>query len=436
MKKLFIFLLLIPMIVSAEERTDFLENISILINDISTTKLSDNNYNTYVTLNTGDAITIENTETFNYVYIIYYVESMTGTINYNDTSTRIGENNFLHECIKLDEATNKITINYDDTVRIKEIFLFNETLPNWVQTWNQPLDKADILLFSTHSDDEHLFFAGLIPSMIASGKNIQVVYLTHHNDNPKRLDEQLNGLWAVGLRNYPVLGAFPDAYSESLNGATNNLSYAGFSLDDVINFQIDIIKRFKPLVIVNHDEAGEYSHGQHILNTHALKEALNLLEDEYKPEKVYLHLYEENPITMNYDIPLEYYNGMTAYEVSKLGYAEHDSQQYTWFTDWLKGKNNEYTKATDIKTYSPTKFGLYYSKNGNYETLDNDLFYDVEITSNEETIEDNQVKEPVKEEIEKPTNNEIDYKMPIIIVSSLIGIAIIIVLIKILKSKH
>ena len=436
MKKLFIFLLLIPMIVNAEERTYTHENTSIFINENATTKLSDNNYNTYVTLNTEDTITIENTEMFNYVYIIYYVESMTGTINYNDTSTRIGENNFLHECIKLDEETNKITINYDDTVRIKEIFLFNETLPNLVQTWNQPLDKADILLFSTHSDDEHLFFAGLIPSMIASGKNIQVVYLTHHNDNPKRLDEQLNGLWAVGLRNYPVLGAFPDAYSESLNGATTNLSYAGFSLDDVINFQIDIIKWFKPLVVVNHDEAGEYSHGQHILNTHALKEALNLLEYEYKPEKVYLHLYEENSITMNYDIPLEYYNGMTAYEVSKLGYAEHDSQQYTWFTDWLKGKNNEYTKATDIKTYSPTKFGLYYSKNGNYETLDNDLFYDVEIISNEEPIEDNQVNEPVKEEIEEPTNNEIDYKMPIIIVSSLIGIAIIIVLIKILKSKH
>ena len=433
MKKLFIFLLLIPMIVNAEERTYTHENTSIFINENATTKLSDNNYNTYVTLNSEDTITIENTEMFNYVYIIYYVESMTGTINYNDTSTKVGENQFLHECIKLDEETNKITINYDDTVRIKEISLFNETLPNWVQTWNKPLDNADILLFSTHSDDEHLFFAGLIPSMIASGKNIQVVYLTHHNDNPKRLDEQLNGLWAVGLRNYPVLGAFPDAYSESLNGATTNLSYAGFSLDDVINFQIDIIKSFKPLVVVNHDEAGEYSHGQHILNTHALKEALNLLEDEYKPEKVYLHLYEENPITMNYDIPLEYYNGMTAYEVSKLGYAEHDSQQYTWFTDWLKGKNNEYTKATDIKTYSPTKFGLYYSKNGNYETLDNDLFYDVEITSNEETIEDNQVKEPVKEEIEKPTNNEIDYKIPIIIVSSLIGIALIIILVKVFK---
>lgn len=433
MKKLFIFLLLIPMIVNAEERTNYLENTNIFINDVATTKLSDNNYNTYIKIDIEDTITIENIENFNYVYIIYYIDSMTGTINYNNKSTTIGENNFLHECIKLNEATNKITINYDDSVSIKEIFLFNETLPNWVQTWESPLDNADILLFSTHSDDEHLFFAGLIPSMIASGKNIQVVYLTNHNDNSKRLDEQLNGLWAVGLRNYPVLGIFPDAYSESLKGATNNLAYAGFSLDDVINYQIDIIKRFKPLVIVNHDEAGEYSHGQHILNTYALKEALNLLEDEYKPEKVYLHLYEENPTIMNYDIPLDHYNGMTAYEVSKLGYAEHDSQQYTWFTDWLKGKNNEYTKATDIKTYSPTKFGLYYSKNGNYETLDNDLFYDVEIISNEEPIENEQIKEPVKEEIKEPINNETDYKILIITVSSLIGIALIIILIKVLK---
>ena len=53
--------------------------------------------------------------------------------------------------------------------------------------------------------------------------------------------------------------------------------------------------------------------------------------------------------------------------------------------------------------------------------------------SNEETIEDNQVNEPVKEEIEEPTNNEIDYKIPIIIVSSLIGIALIIILVKVLK---
>ena len=47
------------MIVNAEERTYTHENTSIFINENATTKLSDNNYNTYVTLNTGDAITID-----------------------------------------------------------------------------------------------------------------------------------------------------------------------------------------------------------------------------------------------------------------------------------------------------------------------------------------------------------------------------------------
>ena len=56
MKKLFIFLLLIPMIVNAEERTYTHENTSIFINENATTKLSDNNYNTYVTLNSEDKI--------------------------------------------------------------------------------------------------------------------------------------------------------------------------------------------------------------------------------------------------------------------------------------------------------------------------------------------------------------------------------------------
>ena len=62
MKKLFIFLLLIPMIVNAEERTYTHENTSIFINENATTKLSDNNYSTYITLNSEDTITIENTE--------------------------------------------------------------------------------------------------------------------------------------------------------------------------------------------------------------------------------------------------------------------------------------------------------------------------------------------------------------------------------------
>lgn len=437
MKKLFILLLFIPFLnVKAEVRDNYIENINIAVNDENVSKLNDNNYNTYLKMDAKDLIKISSDQEFNYIYIIYYIESKEGIINYNDTNIDIGKNGFLHECIKLDAKVNEVDLIYEENVAIKEIFLFNDTLPNWVQTWELPHEKADILLFSTHSDDEHLFFAGLIPTMIANGKKIQIVYLTNHNDNPKRLDEQLNGLWAVGVRNYPVLGIFPDAYSTSLDGATNNLNYQGYTLNDVINFEADIIKRFKPDIVVNHDEAGEYGHGQHILNTHSLKEALNTLSEEEKPYKVYLHLYKENPIIMNYDIPLEYYNGMTAYEVSKLGYAEHVSQHYTWFTDWLLGKNNEYSLATQIKTYSPLEYGLYYSKVG-YENKDGDMFYNIpKEVVNEPIIEnDNKdiyINNEENNETKKKENNYIYY----IIGSASIILIVFLIIVIIQKKKH
>ena len=48
----------------------------------------------------------------------------------------------------------------------------------------------------------------------------------------------------------------------------------------------------------------------------------------------------ENKTELDYDIPLEKYGNKTAYQVSKEGYSKHLSQQYTWFTNWLNGKNN------------------------------------------------------------------------------------------------
>ena len=32
-------------------------------------------------------------------------------------------------------------------------------LPDFVQIWNPPCEKADMMIITTHSDDEQLFFA-------------------------------------------------------------------------------------------------------------------------------------------------------------------------------------------------------------------------------------------------------------------------------------
>ena len=82
-------------------------------------------------------------------------------------------------------------------------------------------------------------------------------------------------------------------------------------------------------------------------------------------QKLYLHLYNENEIVMNYDVPLQAFEGKTAYEVSCEGFACHKSQHWTWFYKWIYGSEADpYTKASQIKTYSPCKFGLYYTNVG------------------------------------------------------------------------
>ena len=402
MKKIiFTMLCLLPIFAYADDITN---KTKISINENEQHKVTDNNENSFIKIDANQEININSEENIYGLYIIYELNSSTGAIKNDIKTNTIGENGFLHEYIDVDKLignSKNISVFYDNEVKISEIYVLSEgEIPNYVEIWNKPCEKADLLLLSTHSDDEQLFFLGLLPTYVSKGASVQVVYFAHHNDNPKRLHEQLHGLYTVGIKNYPILGYIPDAYSETLDGAIKNINNAGITLDDTIKFQVEMIRRFKPLVVVGHDEKGEYSHGQHILNTHVLKLALEKTNDEtydyesynkygiWDVPKTYLHLYEQNQITMNYDIPLEYFDGKTAYEVSKEGYSKHNSQQWTWFTKWINGTNNSYTKATEIKTYSPLSYGLYRSTVGD-DINKNDMFENLTLRKDEIKIEEN-----------------------------------------------
>lgn len=407
MKKILFLLtiILIPINVLAKDITS---SSTITINNEKYTKITDNKENTYINVEKDKVINIKSNEDIAGIYIIYELNSQTGIIKANNKSIEIGTKGFLHEYIDLKDIglTKELEITYNNNVKIGEIYILSAgELPSYVEVWEESCKEADLLLFTTHSDDEQLFFLGLLPTYVAKGASVQVVYFANHNDNPKRLHEQLHGLYTVGIRNYPVMGLIPDAYSETLNGAIKNIEKAGLTVEDATNFEIEMIRRFKPLVVVGHDELGEYSHGQHILNTHVLKIALEKANDKtYHTEsydkygiwdvpKTYLHLYKENKIIMNYDEPLEYFNGKTAYEVSKEGYSKHLSQQWTWFTKWINGSNSSYTKATDIKTYSPLEYGLYRTTVGE-DINKNDMFENLTFRKDEvqeEVVENDKV---------------------------------------------
>lgn len=448
---LFLLALFFPISVLAEDITS---TSKITIDNNVSAKINDKNENTFVTVNKEAIIKITSDEEIHGIYIIYEQKSINGNIFNEIKSAKIAKNGFLHEYINIEKnigPSKEVSIKYDDTVKIGEIYVLSKgELPDYVEKWDEPCEEADLLLFSTHSDDEQLFFAGLMPHYINKGAKVQVVYFTNHNDNPKRLHEQIHGLYTVGIRNYPIIGFIPDAWSDNLNWALKNLEKAGYSEEDAIRFEVEMIRRFKPLVVVGHDELGEYSHGQHILNTHVLKKALELANDsEYDSEsyknfglwdtpKTYLHLYKENKIIMNYDEPLELFNGKTAYEVSKEGYSKHLTQQYTWFTKWLTGINSSgvgtpYKTASQIKKYSPCEFGLYKTTVGQ-DVNKNDMFENLTLRKDEKKEKiDNNAKEKIdnsEKNTSKSSNFKIDKK-----VYYIIGITMLLALILFIPKK-
>ena len=249
------------------------------------------------------------------------------------------------------------------------------------------------MLFSTHADDEHLFFAGILPYCAANDIKAAVVYMNNHNDNPIRNTEMLDGLWAVGIRNTPVIAEFPDLYSESLGEALKGYARKGYTEEDFIAFCVINIRRFKPSVVVGHAVNGEYGHGGHMLSADALMKAAELSGDgsfheesiaEYgiwDPPKVYLNQWGERKTALAIDEPLPFFGGKTAFQVSQYGFSFHKSQHWTWFNRWLNGNSGApITASTQIRSNPPGRFGLYRTLVGEDPESAEDLFANIVLT--------------------------------------------------------
>ena len=94
-----------------------------------------------------------------------------------------------------------------------------------------------------------IFFGGTIPYYAGElGLKVQVVYMTNHWGEPYRPHEMLDALWGMGDTAYPVISEFPDIYSLSLDHAKTVYNY-----NDLVEFAVEIIRRFKPMVIISYN---------------------------------------------------------------------------------------------------------------------------------------------------------------------------------------
>lgn len=298
------------------------------------------------------------------LYLEWDFAPATWTLQADGEERTVGREQFIHAYLPLEEPASRFTLSWEGDATLCDLYFLGEgSLPSWVQQWEPPCDKADFLLLPTHADDEHLWFGGVMP-LYAGEKDlaVQVAYMVNHNTEPYRLHEQLDGLWTVGVENYPVIPQYPDIYSESLDHARTV-----YSQEEIIAYQVGLIRRFCPSVIVGHDINGEYGHGAHRLNTDSLLQAVELAADEtaypefsappWDTPKTYLHLYPENAIVMDWDQPLAAFGGKTAFEMAQEGFACHASQ-------------TAYFSVDQSGPYDCRKFGLYRSTVGPDTTAD------------------------------------------------------------------
>ena len=345
-----------------------------------------------MTFGDGTFLTLEYEEGIGSLYLIFDVEYGPYTVTDNGTgqSHVCGEAGFLHEFIDLEAVfgavPTSVTLRFENgSGKFNELYAFTAgQVPSFVQQWSAPAEgETDLILFSTHGDDEQLFFAGLLPYYAGElGYQVQVVYLTNHrNLTTERCHEMLNGLWAVGVTAYPVFGPYGDYLTSTCRKAYNVFHYMGIEKEELLGFVVEQLRRFKPLVAVGHDLNGEYGHGMHMLYADLLCQAVEVAKDpEAYPElaeaygtwdvpKTYLHLYPENEIVMDWDRPLSSFGGMTAFEVTKYkGFACHITQ-YSDFEWYLFSSST----AAGVPKYNPCQYGLYRSTVG-ADVQKNDFF--------------------------------------------------------------
>ena len=368
-----LFLNIFPLNVSAEksEAKNIMQGCSLIASENAGAlqNLWDSKVTTVWKASAGSTLTIKSPAPIGGLYILWDRDPVAWTLSDpKETIMDGGADGFLHEYVPVSteaafDGKYVLTMTMHEAASIADLYVLSPgVLPSWVQTWQPMLEKADMLAFSTHADDELLWFGGTLPMYAGQyKKKVQVAYLIYHGaarNEYFRNHELLDGLWTVGVTNYPMIcRQFEDYYCSNLAEALKT-----YDEDAMREYAVMLLRRFKPEVVVTQDENGEYGHGAHRLNALALEQAVVYAADaSYDAEsaaqygvwdtpKLYLHFADENPIILDVETPLESFGGKTAFEVASEAMLCHESQ--------LQYAHRPTLASEEFPRYDCRRFGL------------------------------------------------------------------------------
>ncbi len=379
-------LLLLAGAAAGEEAEDITDRCTISTSASSRkyTSMTDKKYTSYWESNktSHPSVTISSKEPMHGLYLCFRRMPEEYEIQTKDggdwKTVAAGDTRFIHAYYPL-EGLRTVRVYCTSSKKAQmgfnEIFVLGEgEVPSWVQRWEDTETKADIMFLVAHPDDELLFMGGAIPTYdVAMDKRVVVVYLSWSNTT--RRSELLNGLWTMGVRNYPVIGSFADRYSSKAKDA-----YSKLGKTKVLSWITEIFRQYQPDVVVTHDLNGEYGHGQHRMMADACIQGYSLAADpkEYpesadqwgtwQVKKLYLHLYGEEAEQTKFDwtVPMDCFGGKSSWDLACEAYLMHVTQETA--TIKINHKWEVLSMEGTGKIFSSTAFGLYATEVGPDET--------------------------------------------------------------------
>lgn len=307
----------------------------------------------------------------------------------------------------LPEARKAVVQSGDAGMQVGTCAVFGAgELPEPYYDWEPTPDHLDYLLLSTHMDDDVLYLGSIPPVYGAEQGYVgTVVYVT--TQRFLRIRESENCAWEMGIRCYPIFLGMKDVVENATKEKRNKFKY-----EDLLQNLVRIYRKHRPLVVFAQDEKGEYGHWQHVFVSKASREAFRLAADpSYDPEsaelygtwqvqKVFLHLYKENQITVDSHAPLSAFDGRTALEVARAAYKMHESQQ-----------RYRFSVEEDDARYAFNRFGMAEGVvplgEDIFDNIDETLFVGYEPPPTPEPTEE-PTPEPTPEPTEEPTPEPAD----------------------------
>ena len=281
---------------------------------------------------------------------------------------------YVNHAVFLEGNARSVTVIADEKIEICSLYAYGEGIIPSYHPWEPAPEKLDYLIVVMHPDDDVLFMGAILPLYtVDQGREGNIFYAATRQR--ERKDEAGNGAWIMGLRKTPILENFLNISRFT----DENKQY--FQKQEVVKYLVGLFRRYRPEVVFSHDLLGEYGNWQHRLLARAVRDAVPLAADPsydaksaeqygtWEVKKLYLHLYEENPIHLPVTKPIEAYGGSTPVEIATAAFQCHQSQ--------LTSRHQMLNEGV----YSLSDFGLAYTTVG-LDTPDlNDPFEHIDPTT-------------------------------------------------------